>query len=190
MNLDEKIALIAIAVGFLQFLALVITIGVQKAGSKRQLRAYVYPDNAGLVDGTMLTPPQENRRNEPGITMLLKNSGQTPAYEVRSWANINIIEPINESRLEIPKLSSALSNNNVGSNGMISKAVWFGRALTSGEIEDIEKGVKAIYLFGRIEYRDVFKKDRFTNFRLFYSGKFPVKEGMNFYYCQKGNESD
>lgn len=89
---------------------------------------YVFPDNVGLTNGTMLTPPQPAHTNEPGVALIIKNSGQTPAYNVISWAMINVIEPINEAHLVVPKLSVSVSINNIGSGGSISKALWFGRA--------------------------------------------------------------
>jgi hypothetical protein len=158
MTIGQKIAAIASIAAFLQFIALAITIWVMIVTSRRQLRAYVFPDNVALMDGIMLNPPQPVHSNEPGVALIVKNSGQTPAYNVRSWAMINVIEPINEEHLVVPKLSASVSINNIGPGGAISKAVWFGRALTANEIQDVASGARAIYLYGRIEYTDTFKK--------------------------------
>jgi hypothetical protein len=64
------------------------------------------------------------------------------------------------------------------------------RDLTAGEIADIQTGVKAIYLFGRIEYRDAFKKDRFTTFRMLYSGVWPLTASAGLNFAVQGNEAD
>ncbi|MGA2858354.1 MAG: hypothetical protein ABSE40_15895 [Candidatus Sulfotelmatobacter sp.] len=53
------------------------TLRVMRESAERQLRAYVLPDNAGILDGTMLNPPQPARAYVPGVIMLIKNSGQT-----------------------------------------------------------------------------------------------------------------
>jgi hypothetical protein len=190
MTLENKIALIASLVALLQFIALVITIRVMINSPRRQLRAYVFPDNVGLMDGTMLNPPQPVHTNEPGVVLIIKNSGQTPAYNVISCAMINVIEPINEERLVVPKLSASISINNIGPGGVISKALWFGRALTTNEIQDVASRARAIYLYGRIEYTDAFEKKRYTNFRLNYAGIFPYATGMIFTFTGKGNEAN
>jgi hypothetical protein len=188
-TLSDKIAAIAIIVGFLQFLALIATVYVMARTARRQLRAYVFPENIGLYDGMMLDPEMPEHANEPGVVLVWRNTGQTPALKVISWGQLAIIEPANEETLITPKLEDIFSSN-LGQNGSNSKALWFGRALTADEIRDIGRGAHAIYLYGRIEYRDIFKRPRHTNFRLAYAGPFPPPKGATFRVCQKGNSSE
>lgn len=82
LTVGDYIAIIASSVAFLQFLALIITICVQIKNSRRQLRAYVFPENIALFDGSMMKPPEQEHVNEPGVVLLIKNSGKTPAYGV------------------------------------------------------------------------------------------------------------
>jgi hypothetical protein len=87
-----------------------VWVGYQQIRTTRfQLRAYVYPDSVGLVEVTMLNPPQPNRANEPCIVFLWKNTGQTPATNVISWGHIAVIEPINEHTLVVPPLQNVFA---------------------------------------------------------------------------------
>jgi hypothetical protein len=78
----------------IQAIALFWTIRVMNRTGRRQLRAYVFPHEAGLIDGMMLNPPERAHTNEPGVILTIRNSGKTPAYKVVSWAQIAITEPI------------------------------------------------------------------------------------------------
>lgn len=113
--------------------------------SERQLRAYVMPDNMGLLDGTMLTPPQPARFNIPGVGVFIKNYGQTPAYHVISWAQIAVISVGNEHTLTVPPMQHAFYNT-LGPTGTFNKAMWFDRPLTPIEIADIAAGTLGKFL--------------------------------------------
>ena len=70
------------------------------------------------------------------------------------------------------------------------KVINLGRRLNEDEINEIRTGKKTIYLYGRVEYEDAFKRRRFTNFRLGYSGEYPAPITACFNLCQKGNETE
>ncbi len=188
-TLAQTIAAVAVVVGFLQFVMLVLTWFIMRKTANQQLRAYIFPDNVMLGDGTMLSPPQHDRADWPGIVLSFKNSGKTPAYKVRSWAEMHVIMQTQESKLIIPDVKDK-SPHPLGANGSSSKSFWFDRPLTPHEIADISKGSRAIYVQGRIEYIDAFKKERYTNFRLFYTGPFPPPPGTLFSFCDSGNEAN
>jgi hypothetical protein len=189
-SLSDKIAVIASIVAFLQFIALVVTICVIFGIGRRQLRAYVLPENSGILEGSMLVPPQPARANIPGVGMLIKNSGLTPAYNVISFAKIAVIPVANENTaLVLPPIAQQFPLT-LGAGGTFSKAFWFDRELTAIEITDIFNGVQAIYLYGRIEYRDAFRKRHFANFRLHYMGQFPPLPTAYFNFSQRGNDAD
>ena len=173
----------------IQAIALIWTIIVMNRTAKRQLRAYVMPQAASLIDGTMLQPPQAHRANVPGTVLNFMNFGETPAYEVVSWAQIAVTQPINENNLVVPTLQRMFAAP-LGAKGTMPKALWFNRALTATERTDIANGQQAIYLYGRIEYLDAFKMKRFTNFRLHYIGQFPPLPGAVLYFSEKGNNAN
>jgi hypothetical protein len=189
-GLSDKIAAIAIVVGFLQFVALVWTVLVMIFNGRRQLRAYVLGENAGISEGSTVTPPNPAYANIPGVGMLIKNGGQTPAYHVISSMYIAVILVAQEDvALVVPPIPQQFSLT-LGSGSNFTKLLWFDRQLTAGEIADIATGTRAIYLYGRIQYRDAFKKARYTNFRLRYTGQFPPPPNAMFWFCDKGNDAN
>jgi hypothetical protein len=188
-SLSDKIAAIASLAAFLQFAALLATIAITLQTSRRQLRAYVLPESGGLWDGTTLTPPSPGRANEPGVTLFFKNSGQTPAYKFVSWAQIAVCEPENGNKLVAPKLQLQ-SPATLGAGGVITKSIWFNRTLTPQEIADIGAATKYIFVYGRLEYRDAFRRKRWANFRLQYAGKFPPVTPVVYNFSDAGNVSN
>jgi hypothetical protein len=188
-GLSDKIAVIASIVAFLQFVALIGTVLVMVLNGRRQLRAYVAPENMGIFEGNMVSPPQPARINVPGIAMLIKNSGQTPAYKVVSLAKIAVIAVQDEKiALVLPPMEERFSNT-LSAGSTFSKSLWFDRPLTPTEIADIVTGARAIYLYGRIEYQDAFKKRRFTNFRYQYVGQFPPPPNAILNFSDRGNDA-
>lgn len=156
--------------------------------SKIQLRAYVFPVAASLNEGKFMRPRVINRKNCPYIYLEWKNTGQTPAKKVVTWSQVEVIEPINEDKLIVPPLEQKHFNT-LGSTVGGNKGSWF-RELTKSEMADITAGIKFVYLYGRIEYTDVFNERRWTNFRLYYSGYFPLKAAnATFSICVNGNDS-
>jgi len=78
----------------------------------------------------------------------------------------------------------------LGSGSTFNKSFWLDRPLAANEIADIAAGVRAIYVYGRIEYRDAFEKERFANFRLHYSGPYPPVPNAVLYFSEKGNDAN
>lgn len=156
----------------------------------RQMRAYVLPESAAIWDGMTLDVPQPAKKDVPGVVVTIRNSGATPAYDVVSWAAIDVIDVKNEGALSAPKLQPQFTNT-LAPHGAFTKAVWFHRAITPHEISDIETGVRGIYVYGRVEYQDVLgKEDRFSNFRFRYNGGYPPNKGAIFNFSDTGNDAN
>jgi hypothetical protein len=188
-NFSDQIAFWAVVAALVQAAALILTFRLQRFTIRRQLRAYVFPETFDLYDGALSKPPNPQVANEPACVLILKNSGQTPAYKVVSFAKIELVEPINEDRLVTTPLLDKFSAN-LGPGTQIRNSPRFGRQLTQNEIADINNGTKGLYLFGRIDYRDIFWRKRFTTFRLRYLGTYPPSEPANLNFCERGNEVD
>jgi hypothetical protein len=173
------------------FLVILVSFQVRDArkSSERQLRAYLFLESTTPTDGTTINPPQPEMANVPGASLLFKNSGQTPAYDIITWAEMKISTFGDESDLIVPRLSEIYTAN-LGSNGVMPKGVNLKRRLTDIEIEDIKAHRKAIYLYGRVEYRDGFKRKRFSNFRLYWTGSYPPPITGCLFFCQTGNETE
>lgn len=179
-----------IFVGIVGIYVAIGTLNHMRESSERQLRAYVLPTEVSIFDGTMMNPIQPARANVPGVPMLVKNFGQTPAYKVISYAQIAVIAVVDENRLlVVPPIPEQFANT-LGPGGIFNKAVWFDRPLVANEIADIATGIRAIYFYGRIEYRDAFEKTRFTNFRLRYIGQFPPHPNAIFNFSERGNDAN
>ena len=134
-GLSDKIAVYATIAGFLQFVVLAFTVWAMIHHARRQLRAYVLPDTAGIVDGTMLNPPVPDKVNVPGVVILIKNSGQTPAYKVVSWAQLAVIPVRDENLLVTPPLIERFFNT-LGREAVFNKVLWFDRPLVPNELVD------------------------------------------------------
>jgi hypothetical protein len=189
LSLPDKIAFGALAVGLAQAIALIWTVLLARSTARRQLRAFVVPETFDLLSGAVLNPPQPAYADDPAVNLVIKNRGQTPAYKVRTHAQLSVIAPNAESSLVVPPLQPgqySILGPNVGST--IFRRL--SRNLTVEEIADIRTGAKAIYLYGRIEYIDAFKRRRFTTFRIRYSGQWPLTalSGMNF--ATEGNDGN
>lgn len=188
-TVSDKIAVIVAASAAIQAAALIVTLGIAVRNGRRQLRAYVFPNDAVLAEGMMIEPPMPEHKDEPGVILNFRNSGQTPAYKVVSWGEIKVLLATEETTLKVPKKLERKFASNIGPNGIMPKAQWSARVLTQEEIGDLAVAKRVIYYHGRIEYVDAFKRKRWTNFRLRYAGQFPPPKGVTFNFCEKGNEA-
>jgi hypothetical protein len=136
---------------------------------ERQLRAYVLNFSANLFDGSTMPQAFVDRSDQPGVSLVLKNHGQTPAYRVRHVCEIVIAPVSNESRMFVPP---GLNDPGfvLGPDATSSMAKWLNRPITPQEQAAIVGGGMAIYVFGRIEYLDAFKKPRWSTYRLRHCG--------------------
>ena len=180
-TLSQKIAAYSVAASVLQFVALLITLAIIRHHGHRHLRAYVLVESAALGD---------NGSGAPGWFMTIKNYGQTPAYKVISRAEMAVIQNQRENEsLSTPVVESQFPTT-IGPQSGFNKTIVFDRSITPQEITDIANQSRGIYLYGRIEYIDAFKKKRFTNFRLRYTGQYPPPGPHIVNFSGSGNEAD
>jgi hypothetical protein len=133
--------------------------------AKRQLRAYV------TVNGVIRTKDPGDL-NAEGFAVLvdIKNSGQTPASDLLQWTRIEIREFPLVTRLPI----HCLENPTRGILPPETKSVafpTFTRALTNFEENAILANHTAVYVYGEIEYLDVFGDRHLTQFRFRCNGQ-------------------
>jgi len=201
-SLGDKIALIASVSAFLQFLALVVTVWVMIINGRRQLRAYVIV-GSGIIGNVADPPSGPGERVQtvarlmqplggPVALITIKNTGQTPAYEVVHWGNIVVREfPLTSELPEMPK-SIERHKSNLGPSIGISKALRLPRPLSIEDIEALRKSRMAIYCNGEIHYRDAFKKRRVTKYRCMYCAVNGEEIGTNtdLTLCEDGNTAN
>lgn len=217
-NPDWKF-LIAIAGLFVStILALISTMQYRhsRKSSEVQLRAYVAvaPNQEFFWIQPRAVPPsdlfsQQKRGNSPEIwrtqpiQLKLINSGQTPAYGAMAWikgdvgspdypVDFNMLPPTRDTKRFFPVLHGALAaySPELAHGGECeSEHLPFGANLTA-------------FYWGRIEYRDAFEKEHYTNFRFTVEAIAPNRMGVvtsnmpNTYnharilFTEDGNESD
>jgi hypothetical protein len=163
-GLSDKIALIAIIVGFLQFGALVATVIVTVFNGRRELRAYV------MIDTIRLENVFDGGR--PEAVIIFKNSSQTPAAHLTHWAKLGFTTfpevgapiPARDPKTELPEGSLA-------PGGTIILRTGIDMPLNRATITALNSETHALYLRGEVRYVDAFGTKRETDFLMFSTGK-------------------
>jgi hypothetical protein len=162
-------ATVALAVvGSLQLFAFILqakrlkqTINVMKDTTQRQLRAYVC-----ISGGTI----KFDRKDAPVVHVEYKNSGQTPAYDVCGWHHIWITGyPLTEELPEPPK-SFTTSQSIIPPGGHAFILIPKDPPVPAQSVHLLGTPEGTIYIYGEIRYRDAFRVNRFTKYRLMYGG--------------------
>jgi hypothetical protein len=144
--------------------AAMISVRSIEATAERQLRAYLaiatQSDPVGSAKGGIFVSG-----DKISIHLFLKNCGQTPAYAVRDWCHIAVVEEPPKRRL--PKLLKRQKDTtSVIAPG---QAITIGRekrpGLSDREATLIKGGRALLYAYGAITYKDAFAKKRYITFR-------------------------
>src|SRR5271157_3925341 len=173
-----------VIVGFLQAWILLGTLGVVRQQAKaaedsltlsrdtvqRQLRAYV------CMSGAHIDFKQPDR---PDIQVYIKNCGQTPAYNVRSWIGLNVSKYPLTMQLQSPPEGFQMSKSTLPPGGHeIMPAVW-SCSIPPSLLPVLGTPEATIYVFGRTVYVDIFGKEWHTDYRLVHGGPEPVRLEKN-----------
>jgi hypothetical protein len=126
----------------------------------RQLRAYVFPDQANLVWQGTAKPIV--------VEVVIKNSGQTPAYRLSTATAIVVGDYPLQGDLHVPPMPDAHTAVPPGGNYALSIAM--DKPLTGDQLRAMQKGTQAIYASGEISYADAFGECRATRYRFYYQG--------------------
>jgi hypothetical protein len=199
-----------VVIAIFSILLVFVTIGLVLVGwiqarrmrvtARQQLRAYVFVDS--IVMGNVTTPLAwevvssytptgaeiTHTALGPVTRMVIKNTGQTPAHRVVHWGDIVLREFPLKGKLPPFKRALFITKTSIPAGGVSFKNLIMPRPLLADEVGDLKKGVKAIYVFGYIKYRDAFGKRRITHYRFMYgsmSGGVGITTGMTI--CDEGN---
>ncbi|MBV9567032.1 MAG: hypothetical protein JO172_02740 [Hyphomicrobiales bacterium] len=132
------------------------TVATMSDTAERQLRAYIGVLSGviqpGIVDGI------------PGLLtrVEVKNFGQTPAYDFRSWIRVLIDHP-NATPFQFP--DSLINHPRSLVSPQVSISIDAGFSPPNDLLSEIKSGAKKLFVWGRIEYRDAFGRPRFFVFR-------------------------
>jgi hypothetical protein len=158
--------------------------------AQRQLRAYVLPEGGTLADYSRITPrPHPIFAGKVGGVISIKNSGQTPAYDLLHWSELVVLPLEKGEKLTCPPVLQNVGATTVGPGSAITKTVWSENKISKEQIQAIESGTSAVFVHGRITYRDAFNKARATTYRLYYAGSYPPPEGVILQFTPNGNRS-
>ena len=121
--------------------------------SERELRAYVSLDGGSitlqwdLINGFSVSSHAE-----------LKNFGQTPAYDLRLWSKVRVLDAKSPTFDVLEGFGGAI----VGPGSIASTQDV--TLITPAENQDRIDGRKAFFVWGRVDYRDAFDRDRYYCF--------------------------
>ena len=164
---------------------------LSRSATRRQLRAYVLPSTITLIEHEGVVPagilPQDRR---PTVVINMRNSGQTPAYNMLHWAQLLLLPSSDENNLHVPDDLPQLSSTFLPSQGETSKVLRLDRPVSGPEIIEINSHQRALFVHGRVDYRDAFRRKRSVSYRLKYSGVYPLVGAVSLTYCDRGNNAD
>jgi hypothetical protein len=150
--------------------------------AERQLRAYVGLEATKLIE---LNGPKG-----PRVRLRVKNFGLTPAYDVVVISGLAFdsfprdrLPPIPPTDLIQPKYPLSPTNR-------ITQFNFLNRQLAQTEVDAFTSGAAALYLLGRIEYRDAFKKPHWYCFKMFLGGRATISDSPAFSWWHEGNDTD
>jgi len=136
---------------------------VAKDTEKRQLRAY-------LVFGDM-NVKHFGVGNKPIIKGFIENMGQTPAHDAGWISGINVNSLTAPTPSTWPDCDTITKSPHHPKWPIAKKAPVFKErqaAFTADEVQRIHNGDAAIYLVGRLCYRDIFEDSHFTDFCMYW----------------------
>lgn len=162
-----------------------------KRTEEAQTRAYIFPEYINISDG-VLQQGSKGIFTSPGIAVALKNSGNSPAHDIKNCCRVELRENADD-------LGNAIMDGLPKSNLPPDGTMTFVRYLSDEEnaycltpvgANLIRENRAFMFAYGRIEYRDIYQAQRFTNFRLEYSGVWPPPPDARMRFSAAGNESN
>jgi hypothetical protein len=160
-----------------------------KESSERQLRAYVNVSESKQIAVVMRTDYKQF------CDIVIKNSGQTPAYDLIAVGEFHGHWPIGQDIITPPINRSEYRGGKSVLNPQSEIILQCKRKEMEYPPRPAPNGA-TMYVYGRIEYRDAFGKDRFTNFcfALGKEGPRHIDEAIahTFFHVrtEKGNDAD
>lgn len=155
------------------------SVAIAADSAQRQLRAYV---------SNVATAARGFGRNfHFEATVTITNSGQTPAHDVTiKLAIVVATEPFADFEINV---IGPLSKSHLAAGAQLTPFHRLEDRLDEANYQAILAGTKTLYLFGEVDYLDVFNKPHKTRFR-FFLGKDQMKHAQPVLsVCPEGNEA-
>jgi hypothetical protein len=179
---DEILVVFTVILAFSTIFLWVATRDLVSGADKnagKQLRPYVFLSSAKISDvlGT------------PKIGIKIKNFGQTPAYSASFWTEGHLREYPLKSKLE-RRRSDKSPSIDIGPTGALETSIDWNGPITEADKIALMAKTKAIYIFGKLEYRDTFGNSWFTEYRFMEGGEFPLRsDGGDLPHTRDGNKA-
>lgn len=146
--------------------------------SERQLRAHV----GAQADSTL---PNLSFGHKQTWRVIFKGYGQTPALRARYWGDLVIREyPLTGP---LPSLPFRTDIRPINPTQQIAIAFETNNILTVIEATEIGAGNKRMFLYGELEYFDIFGERHTTTFKYMYGGPRLIGSGYGAT-CDDGND--
>ena len=125
----------------------------------------------------------------PIFRLMIKNSGQTPAYDVAHMTTVSVrkFPPEEEFEASVPDETSTVFNLNPGDEMQIVRLPPR-VPINQVDLERLTEGTYRYYIWGQVRYKDAFGKGHTTDFRFMYGGKSLSISELE--YHPSGNKSD
>jgi hypothetical protein len=156
--IDDPVTAGILIANFLLVVAVLYQVNESRKSSEAQLRAYII--NA--------TGQQFRQGKERGFKFefrpIILNTGQTPAYGVRSLSRarfMSVPEAMNFD-FRVPDLGEA-SEITLGPRQERLVHTIYERRLSKAELREYKRGEKLFFVYGTTWYRDAFNEPRYTN---------------------------
>jgi hypothetical protein len=186
MNSGVKDARIAADASKETALATRDSVNLARDNAERQLRAYVFVDSAQVVNVI-------EGGGSPESHVVIKNFGQTPAYDV-----VNISGIAMDEYPSPPTLNLTMTDEDFGAE---KPAMAMGPSDTSFSVipskrppvppeirSAVINGTWVVYVYGEIRYKDVFGRKQWTKYRLMMGGPAGTSGGL-LVGCDDGNQA-
>jgi hypothetical protein len=153
--------ILAIA-GILQFIILLCTFWIMRGTARKQLRAYITVSKCQF---------KFIIENDPEAMILVKNSGQTPAYKLHQWIAISPGSyPLSEKLTEPWNFNEPSSEAIIGPGDTQTSTAHFKKPLSKDILPKLGTREWTAYIYGLITYEDIFGKKHKTIYRYIYGG--------------------
>lgn len=142
-----------------------------------QLRAYIHYKTAGRQDST--------KGGYWAFKVIVRNFGQTPAYKVTMWIGItDVVSHDFSGPFPYPPENLRKSKSIIAPSAELSFYIPMVSKVSQDEFRALIEGKQAIFIYGVIGYRDIFKKRHETQYRIMFTGEgvlagilMPAEEG-------------
>jgi hypothetical protein len=193
--------IVGTAFGLLGVALVLFTFREQRKTSRAELRPYIFAERVTIYDGTQLGL-RDDTHLIPYVEVVLKNSGNTPARNVRHSGGLTLAfsnsteEPLYHTHLKqftgqsLPPGGEHFHYQMLSATPLLPPGQG-NICLTPLVLDEINHGEVGMMCYGKVIYDDVFGVEHFTEYRFFQTNFWPPNGGNTaMRYAGRGNRDD